>query len=135
MSDAWGFETRQIHVGGDPDQSTGARAVPIYQTTSYEFRDSEHAANLFALAEIGNIYTRIMNPTQGVVEASIDALEGATATAVGLPGAGVPPGLGWAFGGRGPWLRARRRRRSPSSPWPRPSATSSPVPPCTEART
>ena len=52
MSDEWGFETRQIHVGGDPDASTGARAVTIYQTTAYEFRDSAHAQNLFALAEI-----------------------------------------------------------------------------------
>ncbi|MFM7899105.1 MAG: bifunctional o-acetylhomoserine/o-acetylserine sulfhydrylase, partial [Actinomycetota bacterium] len=59
----------------------------IYQTTSYEFRDSQHAANLFALAEIGNIYTRIMNPTQGVLEARLASLEGATTTAVGLPGA------------------------------------------------
>ncbi|MGA0963108.1 MAG: PLP-dependent transferase, partial [Ilumatobacteraceae bacterium] len=64
-----GFDTRQIHVGGDPDPTTGARAVPIYQTTSYEFRDAEHAANLFALAEVGNIYTRIMNPTQAALEA------------------------------------------------------------------
>ncbi|MFZ8917590.1 MAG: PLP-dependent transferase, partial [Ilumatobacteraceae bacterium] len=64
MSAEWGFETKQIHVGGDPDPATGARAVPIYQTTSYEFRDAQHAANLFALAEVGNIYTRIMNPTQ-----------------------------------------------------------------------
>ena len=87
MSDTWGFETKQIHAGQEPDPTTGSRAVPIYQTTSYQFRDSEHAANLFALAEIGNIYTRIMNPTQGVVEARIAALEGATATAVGLPGA------------------------------------------------
>jgi O-acetylhomoserine (thiol)-lyase len=85
--DTWGFETRQIHAGQEPDPATGSRAVPIYQTTSYQFRDSEHASNLFALAEIGNIYTRIMNPTQGVVEARIAALEGATATAVGLPGA------------------------------------------------
>jgi len=83
----WGFETRQIHAGQEPDAATGARAVPIYQTTSYEFRDSQHAANLFALAEIGNIYTRIMNPTQGVLEARLASLEGATATAVGLPGA------------------------------------------------
>jgi O-acetylhomoserine (thiol)-lyase len=83
----WGFETRQIHAGQEPDSATGARAVPIYQTTSYQFRSSEHASNLFALAEIGNIYTRIMNPTQGVVEARVAALEGATATAVGLPGA------------------------------------------------
>jgi O-acetylhomoserine (thiol)-lyase len=86
-NDAWGFETQQIHAGAAPDPATGARATPIYQTTSYQFRDSEHAANLFALAEIGNIYTRIMNPTQGVVEATIAALEGATETAVGLPGA------------------------------------------------
>jgi len=83
----WGFDTRQIHAGQEPDSATGARAVPIYQTTSYEFRDSQHAANLFALAEIGNIYTRIMNPTQGVLEARLASLEGATTTAVGLPGA------------------------------------------------
>ena len=82
-----GFETRQIHAGQEPDSATGARAVPIYQTTSFVFRDSEHAANLFALAEIGNIYTRIMNPTQGVLEARLSSLEGGTATAVGLPGA------------------------------------------------
>jgi len=86
MSDQWGFETKQIHVGGEPDPATGARAVPIYQTTSYEFRDTEHAANLFALAEIGNIYTRIMNPTQGALEARVNALEGGCTTAVGLPG-------------------------------------------------
>jgi O-acetylhomoserine (thiol)-lyase len=86
-NDAWGFETRQIHSGQEPDPTTGARAAPIYQTTSYQFRSSEHAANLFALGEIGNIYTRIMNPTQGVVEGRLAALEGATETAVGLPGA------------------------------------------------
>ena len=82
-----GFETRQIHVGGDPDPATGSRAVPIYQTTSYEFRDTEHAANLFALAEVGNIYTRIMNPTQAALEARLSALEGGCTTAIGLPGA------------------------------------------------
>jgi O-acetylhomoserine (thiol)-lyase len=87
MSDTWGFETRQIHIGGEPDPTTGARAVPIYQTTSFEFRDSAHAQNLFALAEIGNIYTRIMNPTQGALEARLANLEGAVTTAVGLPGA------------------------------------------------
>jgi O-acetylhomoserine (thiol)-lyase len=87
MSEQWGFETRQIHVGGAPDEATGARAVPIYQTTSYEFRDTTHAANLFALAEIGNIYTRIMNPTQAALEARINSLEGGVTTAVGLPGA------------------------------------------------
>jgi O-acetylhomoserine (thiol)-lyase len=87
MSSEWGFETRQIHAGASPDPATGARAVPIYQTTSFQFRDSAHAANLFGLAEIGNIYTRIMNPTQGVLEARIASLEGAPDTAVGLPGA------------------------------------------------
>ena len=87
MSQEWAFETRQIHVGGDPDPATGARAVPIYQTTSFEFRDAAHAQNLFALAEIGNIYTRIMNPTQGALEARLSSLEGGITTAVGLPGA------------------------------------------------
>jgi O-acetylhomoserine (thiol)-lyase len=87
MSDNWGFETKQIHAGGDPDASTGARAVPIYQTTSFEFRDTDHAANLFALAEVGNIYTRIMNPTQGALEARLNALEGGCTTAIGIPGA------------------------------------------------
>jgi O-acetylhomoserine (thiol)-lyase len=87
MSEQWGFDTRQIHAGAEPDPTTGSRATPIYQTTAYQFRDSEHAANLFALGEIGNIYTRIMNPTQGVVEARISSLENGTATAVGLPGA------------------------------------------------
>ncbi len=85
-SEAWGFETKMIHAGQEPDSATGARAVPIYQTTSYVFRDSEHAANLFALAEIGNIYTRIMNPTQHVLEERVAALEGGVRTAVGLPG-------------------------------------------------
>jgi O-acetylhomoserine (thiol)-lyase len=83
----WGFETKQIHAGQEPDSATGARAVPIYQTTSYVFRDSAHAANLFALAEVGNIYTRIMNPTQLVFEGRVAALEGAVTTAIGLPGA------------------------------------------------
>ena len=72
----WGFETRQVHAGAEPDPTTGARAVPIYQTTSFVFRDTEHAANLFGLAEMGNIYTRIMNPTQAVFEARVAALEG-----------------------------------------------------------
>ncbi|MGE0881469.1 MAG: bifunctional o-acetylhomoserine/o-acetylserine sulfhydrylase [Acidimicrobiia bacterium] len=76
MSDNWGFETKQIHSGAAPDPATGARATPIYQTTSYQFRDSQHAANLFALAEFGNIYTRLMNPTQGVFETRVAALEG-----------------------------------------------------------
>ena len=87
MSQQWGFETRQIHAGASPDPATGARATPIYQTTSFQFRDSAHAQNLFALAEIGNIYTRIMNPTQGVLEGRLSDLEGGITTAVGLPGA------------------------------------------------
>ncbi|MGA0108222.1 MAG: bifunctional o-acetylhomoserine/o-acetylserine sulfhydrylase [Candidatus Nanopelagicales bacterium] len=76
MSQGWSFETRQIHVGQSPDSQTNARALPIYQTTSYTFRDSKHAADLFALAEPGNIYTRIMNPTQAAVEERIASLEG-----------------------------------------------------------
>jgi O-acetylhomoserine (thiol)-lyase len=71
-----GFETRQIHAGAAPDPTTGARAVPIYQTTSYVFRDTDHAAALFGLAEPGNIYTRIMNPTQQVLEERVASLEG-----------------------------------------------------------
>jgi O-acetylhomoserine (thiol)-lyase len=76
VSDARGFETRQIHAGSEPDPTTGARATPIYQTTSFAFRDTEHAAALFGLAEPGNIYTRIMNPTQGVMEERLANLEG-----------------------------------------------------------
>jgi len=75
----WAFETKQVHAGQSPDPTTGARALPIYQTTSYAFRDTEHAAALFGLAEPGNIYTRIMNPTQDVVEQRIAALEGGVA--------------------------------------------------------
>lgn len=76
MSDQWSFETKQIHAGQVPDPATGARALPIYQTTSYQFRDTQHAADLFSLAEPGNIYTRIMNPTQDAVEQRLAALEG-----------------------------------------------------------
>ena len=79
MSDGWSFETRQIHAGQSADPATGARALPIYQTTSYVFKDTEHAANLFALAEFGNIYTRIMNPTQDVVEQRVAASRAASA--------------------------------------------------------
>ena len=75
----WGFETAQIHAGATPDPTTNARAVPIYQTTAYTFNSTDHAANLFGLAEFGNIYTRIMNPTQDVAEQRIAALEGGTA--------------------------------------------------------
>ncbi len=76
---AWSFETKQVHSGAAPDPTTGARATPIYQTTAYAFRDTDHAAALFGLAEMGNIYTRIMNPTQDVVEKRVAALEGGIA--------------------------------------------------------
>ena len=72
----YGFTTRQLHSGQQPDPTTGAQAVPIYQTTSYAFRDTEHAANLFSLKESGNIYTRIMNPTTDVLEKRVAELEG-----------------------------------------------------------
>ncbi|TXK17222.1 bifunctional o-acetylhomoserine/o-acetylserine sulfhydrylase [Homoserinibacter sp. GY 40078] len=78
MSD-WKFETQQIHAGAAPDPVTNARATPIYKTTSYVFNNADHAKNLFALAEFGNIYTRIQNPTQAVVEERVAALEGGTA--------------------------------------------------------
>ncbi|WP_022901629.1 bifunctional o-acetylhomoserine/o-acetylserine sulfhydrylase [Humibacter albus] len=74
----WQFETKQVHAGAAPDPATNARATPIYQTTSYVFNSSDHAKNLFALAEFGNIYTRIQNPTQAVVEERVAALEGGT---------------------------------------------------------
>lgn len=73
------FETQQLHAGQKPDPATNARAVPIYQTTSYVFNDAEHAATLFALKDFGNIYTRIMNPTSAVFEERIAALEGGAA--------------------------------------------------------
>ncbi len=81
------FDTLQVHAGQKPDPTTGSRAVPIYQTTSYVFHDAEHAANLFGLKEPGNIYTRIMNPTTDVFEQRMAALEGgvgALAVASGL---------------------------------------------------
>ncbi len=78
-STSWSFETKQIHAGQKPDTATNARALPIYQTTSYTFDSTDHAAALFGLAEPGNIYTRIMNPTTDVVEQRIAALEGGVA--------------------------------------------------------
>src|SRR6187551_1326732 len=73
------FETLQLHAGQEIDPTTRSRAVPIYQTTSYTFNDSEHAANLFALKEFGNIYTRIMNPTTDALEQRVASLEGGAA--------------------------------------------------------
>lgn len=79
MEKRLGFDTIALHGGQSPDTTTGARAVPIYQTTSYVFKDTEHAARLFALEEPGNIYTRLMNPTWDVLEQRVAALEGGTA--------------------------------------------------------
>ncbi|MDQ2587010.1 bifunctional o-acetylhomoserine/o-acetylserine sulfhydrylase [Saccharothrix yanglingensis] len=76
---SWSFDTRQVHSGAAPDPATGARATPIYQTTSFVFRDTAHGAALFSLAEPGNIYTRINNPTQDVLEQRVAALEGGVA--------------------------------------------------------
>ena len=76
---AWGLETRLVHAGSEPDPTTGARVTPIYQTTSFVFRDTEHAAALFGLQELGMIYTRIMNPTQDALEQRMAALEGGVA--------------------------------------------------------
>ncbi len=74
-----GFETRSLHAGQQPDPTTGARAVPIYQTTSYVFENTDHASALFALQQFGNVYTRIMNPTQAVLEERVASLEGGVA--------------------------------------------------------
>jgi O-acetylhomoserine (thiol)-lyase len=81
-----GFETIALHGGQKPDPTTGARAVPIYQTTSFVFKDTTHAANLFALKEFGNIYSRIMNPTWDVLEQRVAALEGGVAALVASSG-------------------------------------------------
>ncbi|MDR0504727.1 MAG: bifunctional o-acetylhomoserine/o-acetylserine sulfhydrylase [Bifidobacteriaceae bacterium] len=87
MSDNWSFETRQIHAGQNPDPTTGARALPIFQTTSYVFDDAEQAARRFALAELGPIYTRLTNPTQEVVENRVAALEGGVGALLTASGA------------------------------------------------
>ncbi|KQS74164.1 O-acetylhomoserine aminocarboxypropyltransferase [Rhizobium sp. Leaf384] len=79
MTQAPGFHTLAVHAGAQPDPTTGARATPIYQTTSFVFDDADHAASLFGLQAFGNIYTRIMNPTQAVLEERVAALEGGTA--------------------------------------------------------
>ena len=76
MSEEWSFSTNQIHAGQDPDLATGAISLPIYQTTAYQFRDTDHAAGLFALSEFGHSYTRISNPTQEAVEKRQTVLEG-----------------------------------------------------------
>src|SRR5437762_12866817 len=83
----FGFDTLSVHAGQRPDPATGARAMPLYQTTSYVFEDTDHAAELFALQRFGNIYTRIMNPTTAAFEERVASLEGgvgALATASGM---------------------------------------------------
>lgn len=88
IRDGWAFETKQLHVGQEsPDPATDARAVPIYQTTSYVFRDSDHAAARFGLTDAGNIYGRLTNPTQDVLERRIAALEGGVAALAVASGA------------------------------------------------
>ena len=79
MSPNYQFETLCLHAGQEPDPTTTSRAVPVYRTSSYVFKNTEHAANLFGLKELGNIYTRIMNPTQDVLEQRVAALEGGAA--------------------------------------------------------
>ena len=73
------FDTQAIHAGHKPDSDTNSRAVPIYRTSSYTFNDTAHAASLFALEELGNVYTRMQNPTQAVLEERVAALEGGAA--------------------------------------------------------
>lgn len=85
----FGFATRQLHAGQSPDPTTGSRATPIYQTTSYQFQDTEHAADLFALKEFGNIYTRIMNPTTDVLEQRVADLEGGVGALAASSGHGA----------------------------------------------
>lgn len=87
MTQDYRFETLQLHAGQEVDQTTNSRAVPIYQTTSYKFNDTEHAAQLFGLEELGNIYTRLMNPTTAVLEARVAELEG------GVAGVAVASGM------------------------------------------
>src|SRR2546429_9275670 len=82
---SWGFRTRALHAGGTPDPATGARQVPIYQTTSFVFEDTADAADLFALQKYGNIYTRIANPTVASFEERLASLEGAIGAGGGRP--------------------------------------------------
>ena len=123
----WGFRTRALHAGGAPDATTGARAVPIYQTTSFVFTDTADAASLFALQKYGNIYSRIGNPTVAALEERIASLEGgigAVATASGmaaefitfaaLVGAGDRVVASAALYGGTTSCRRCSRRRSPS---------------------
>ena len=116
-----GFNTLAIHAGAQPDPATGARATPIYQTTSFVFDDVDHAAALFNLETFGNIYSRIMNPTQAVLEERVAALEGGTA---GLAGLRVMPRRCWSF--TPCWSRATIS--SPRASFTAARSTSSPTP-------
>ncbi len=109
------YETLQVHAGQQPAPGTNARAVPIYQTTSYTFNDADHGARLFALKEFGNIYTRIMNPTTDVFEQRVAALEGGVA------------GVATSSGQAAQFVALRRL--------PRPATTSCRRATCTAART
>ena len=129
-----GFDTLAIHAGAAPDPSTGARVTPIYQTTAYVFNDVKHASDLFALRAFGNIYTRIMNPTQGVLEAKIAALEGGTAALALASGhaAQNPRAIAWAASSAERELlnlSGAIRMRMDSPPRPRRSSGGSAAPP------
>ena len=107
-----GFSTLAVHAGAQPDPTTGARATPIYQTTSYVFESVDHAASLFGLQTFGNIYTRIGNPTNAVLEERVAALEGGTAgLAVGIRPRGAGPGVSLPVAAR------RRVRRFEEALW------------------
>ena len=113
------FETLCLHAGQEPDSATLSRGVPVYRTSSYVFKDTEHAANLFALKELGNIYTRIMNPTQDVLEKRMAALDGGMASTVGPIRSSTTSCRNSASG---PILSIRRTRRIlPRRSLPRPS--------------
>ena len=107
-------ETLALHAGWRADPATGAVAVPIYQTTSYQFHSAEHAANLFALKELGNIYTRIMNPTNDVLEKRVAALEGGVAA------------LALASGQAASAFACRISRGPATTSSPRPTSTAAP---------
>ena len=104
LDDTPGFDTLSIHAGAAPDPTTGARATPIYQTTSFVFDDVDHAASLFGLQAFGNIYTRIMNPTQAVLEEKIAALEGGTAALAVASGHAAEFGAQFCTSTRGRFL-------------------------------
>ena len=97
----FGFSTRQLHAGHTPDPTTKSRAVPIYQTTSYLFDDTDHAARLFSLEESGNIYTRIMNPTNDVFEQRIASLEGGVGALASSSGSAAQVQAIFAIAGSG----------------------------------